>query len=106
MDWSQIFDDNDDEEEEDDIIDADDSKWERKSFLSQYISKGTKASGGSCWWPNDDGSLYPRQNKGIGCCNDERQAWIVDNQEIGNWRALRIMNNTDNIVYIEWYVID
>ena len=90
MSWTQIF---------------DGEKWKRQIYLPQYISIHTASNGGGCWFPNDDGSTYPGQEKGAGCCYDQHkgQAYMLDDQWIGNWRALRIINETNNNVYIEWY---
>ena len=30
------------------------------------------------------------------------QAYMVDEQFIGNWRALRIINQTNDNTYVEW----
>ena len=55
------------------------AEWKRTNFISQYISTGTVANG------------------------QYGQAYMVDEQYIGNWRALRVINETNDNTYVEWY---
>eukprot|EP01084_Bolivina_argentea_P024574 45784_1 len=76
----------------------------RDAFLSQYMSIGTKCiSGCGAWIPEPDGSAFPGRTQSAPCYNDENQAWMMDENTVGNWRALRIINATDNLMYVEWY---
>eukprot|EP01084_Bolivina_argentea_P138599 243963_1 len=96
VDWTQIF----------DGYSNSNTNWKREVYLSQYISINTNKNGGSSWFPNNDGSLYPGQKESAGCCNEDGQPWFCDDAQTGNWRAVRIVNGTDNVVYIEWYQLD
>ena len=35
--------------------------------------------------------------------NDNIEASMMDGNTVGNWRALRIINNTDSLTYVERY---
>eukprot|EP01084_Bolivina_argentea_P254516 427891_1 len=77
-------------------------KWERETFLSQYISIETVSGGSKAWYPGKNNALCPGSSYNGGCCDAGNQAYMVDDETIGSWRALRIMNETDNIMYVEW----
>lgn len=100
IDWSShlLSDNNDDEDVE---------EMTRDVFLSEYISIGTKClSACPAWYPGKDGESYPGHVKSAPCSNDQGQEWMIDVSVTGNWRALRIMNETDNMMYVEWYKLD
>ena len=31
---------------------------------------------------------------------------MMDENTVGNWRAIRIINDTDNLMYVEWYKLE
>ena len=80
----------------------DDTDW-RKIHLVQYQSVGTYGfSHCKTWFPSTNGSvvpgqlLYPPEN------NTNNVPWLVDDIDTNNWRALRIMNSTNNMLYAEF----
>ena len=104
MDWSSLMIEQDDEEEEEEMNVV---IQNRDVFLSEYMSIGTKCIDEcGAWIPNEDGSYYPGRSSSAPCYNDENQAWMMDEDVIGNWRALRISNETDNLMYAEWYKLE
>jgi hypothetical protein len=79
-----------------------DNNW-RDTFLSQYIALGTKTlTGCSAWYPDINGSVYPGTFATPPATNSNNQAYMMDDLQIGNWRALRILNETANLMYVEW----
>merc|ERR1712176_1750933 len=54
------------------------------------------------WWPSDDGSVVPGQTLDPPCCNDEGEAWMIDDETTNNWRALRIINESVDYMYSEF----
>ena len=73
----------------------------RETMLTQYMSIGTYLDFSFCptWWPNDNGSAFPGQSLDPPCCNDEGQAWMIDDETTNNWRALRMMNGSVDVMY-------
>eukprot|EP01084_Bolivina_argentea_P024581 45793_1 len=76
----------------------------RENMLTQYMSIGTYLDFSWCptWWPNKDGSVFPGQNLHPPCCNENGEAWMIDDTTTNNWRALRIINNSVNYMYSEF----
>ena len=78
-------------------------KW-RDIFLSQYIDVGTQ-NFGFCrpWIPDPDtGSLIPGSRGNPPSNNSFGQTYMLDVLETGSWRALRIINETSNLAYMEF----
>ena len=85
---------------DDDMIKAD--EW-RSIYLTQYESTGTLSfSHCQTWFPSANGSVCPGQNLRPPEYNPEGQAWLVDEQSTNNWRALRIINESMNVMYAEF----
>ena len=80
---------------------------QRDTWLSQYMSIGTKCIAEcGAWYPGKDGSFYPGRTASAPCYNDDNEAWMMDENTLGNWRAIRIINDTDNLMYVEWYKLE
>ena len=77
------------------------STWNRSVTYSAYQS-GSTNSNCPVWFSGVNGSVYPGQSMKTPCCNDDNQAWLLDNNDYGSWHAIRILNETDNLMYVEW----
>ena len=75
----------------------------RTVYLSQYQSVGTYGfSHCTTWFPADNGSVVPGQLLKPPEKNANGIAWLVDDTDTNNWRALRIINKTNNMMYAEF----
>eukprot|EP01084_Bolivina_argentea_P024575 45786_1 len=84
-----------------DDMDAD--NYKRTTYLTQYQSVGTYGfSHCNTWFPASDGSVCPGEVKSPPEKNPEGKAWLVDQSTTNNWRALRIINKTSNVMYAEF----
>ena len=103
IDWSPyLLQSDDDEKDASDVV-----VQQREIFLSQYMSIGTKCINEcAAWYPAQNGTLYPGKQETAPCYNYENQPWMMDEDTTGKWRALRIMNATDNLMYVEWYKLE
>ena len=87
-----------------DGIDIFDNHIKRDTITSQYISKSDENfSACKTWYPNkNDNGTFPGQIIGPKGENNDGQAWVQDSLEYNNWRLIRIINETDNLVYMEF----
>ena len=76
------------------------TNW-RDIILTQY--------GGNPWvtdfrtaCPVWNGTEFPGRNVNPPCCNKDNQAWMTNDPVTNNWRAIRILNDTMNVVYAEF----
>ena len=75
----------------------------RTVYLTQYQSVGTYGfSHCSTWFPAADGSVCPGKNHSPPE-NDNITGlpWLVDDKETNNWRAIRVINDTVDMMYAE-----
>ena len=88
-----------DKEKDNVITSADD--W-RTTWLTQYQSVGTYGfSHCSTWFPASDGSVCPGVNHSPPENAPDGKPWLVDDTQENNWRAIRIINDTVNMMYVE-----
>eukprot|EP01084_Bolivina_argentea_P254514 427889_1 len=86
-----------------DVINDNKTEDWRDIYLSQYASTGTHdLSQAAMWFPGENGSLIPGKIEHAIGTNEYGQAWMIDVQETGSWRALRIMNDSYNMLYAEF----
>ena len=87
-----------------DGIDIFDENIKRDTIISQYISKSNETfSACKTWYPNqNDNGTFPGQIIGPKGQNNKGQQWIQDSLEYNNWRLIRVINETDNFVYMEF----
>eukprot|EP01083_Nonionella_stella_P200844 735143_1 len=77
------------------------SKW-REIIIAQYMSTGNGRkdfSMASTWWTSN---TWNGQVINAPCCNEQGQAWMLDDDTTNNWRALRIINESVNWMYCEF----
>ena len=75
----------------------------RTVYLSQYQSVGTYGFDHcTTWFPSNDGSTVPGQLLQPPSENENGQEWFVDELNTNNWRALRILNESANWMYVEF----
>ena len=84
------------------LNDEDKDSWNRDLYISQYASTGTADFSQCHMWKPKHGSNIPGKIMDAIPCNQYGQAWMIDSQQKGSWRALRIINDTDNLMYAEF----
>merc|ERR1712228_53651 len=85
---------------DDNVLKAD--EW-RSVYLTQYESVGTYGFYHcSTWFPSANGSVCPGENYNPPNNNTDGDVWLVDDKETNNWRALRIINDSMNVMYAEF----
>ena len=97
------------------LNDGKDDKFNRSIYLTQYRyildvyihdndpnPNITTFGDISVWFPDKNGSTYPGINKHPPCCNGSGVAFVTDSLYSDNWRAIRIINDTYNVIYAEF----
>merc|ERR1712228_740511 len=58
------------------------------------------------WYPSNNGSVVPGQDKRSEAYNEYNEPWMIDVNATNNWRSLRTINATDNWMYTEFISAD
>ena len=76
--------------------------WDRQMYLTQFGSSAQEDfSACQTWWPDENNSFHG-QELNPPAYNQYHQAWM-NSAFTNNWRSLRILNETMNCVYSEYY---
>ena len=85
------------------ILNGNNDNYNRNIYLTQYKSVGTYGFDHCQTWFSLNGSTFPGQLLDPPAKNADGEPWLVDDTQTNNWRAIRILNETMNQVYIEFY---